>query len=222
MVNEERIKLMTRMAAYEKEEHSNFKELLKEKIADYDMVIMQHEIPQEVNLKVAEYAKAKGVPVMLNPAPSAEVPEKLISCLTYISPNEHEAEDIVGIKPEGEDALYRAVEALHNMGVKNVLITLGKAGCVLSDGLTMTESPSIDIAPVIDPTAAGDSFIGAFCTAMAAGVRFDDALVFANCTAGITVSRMGAQTSLPTFDEVITAMTEKGFNTKNYYLIKGE
>ena len=75
-------------------------EFLKDAIADFDMVILQHEIPQEVNCVVAEYAKAKGVPVMLNPAPSAEVPEKLISCLTYISPNEHEAEDMVKIKPE--------------------------------------------------------------------------------------------------------------------------
>lgn len=195
---------------------------LEEKIADYDMVIMQHEIPQEVNCKVAEYAKAKGVPVMLNPAPSAEVPKELISCLTYISPNEHEAEDIVGIKPEGDDAIDRAVAALHNMGVKNVLITLGKAGCALSDGNEIIESPSIDIAPVIDPTAAGDSFIGAFCTATAAGVSLNEALIFANCTAGITVSKMGAQTSLPTFDEVISAMKEKGFKTEIYETIKGE
>jgi len=195
---------------------------LEEKIADFDMVIMQHEIPQEVNLKVAEYAKAKGVPVMLNPAPSAEVPKELISCLTYISPNEHEAEDIVGIKPEGDDAIDKAVAALHNMGVKNVLMTLGKAGCALSDGLTIMESPSIDIAPVIDPTAAGDSFIGAFCTATAAGVSVNEALVFANCTAGITVSRMGAQTSLPTFDEVMSAMKTKGFSVEPYNKIKGE
>ena len=195
---------------------------LDEKIADYDMVIMQHEIPQEVNVNVAQFAKAKGVPVMLNPAPSAEVPKELISCLTYISPNEHEAEDIVGIKPDGEDAIEKAVQGLHNLGVKNVLITLGKAGCVLSDGLTFIESPSVDVAPVIDPTAAGDSFIGAFCTAKSAGLDFDNSLLFANCTAGITVSRMGAQTSLPTFDEVISVMGEKGYKTEIYKGIKGE
>ena len=195
---------------------------LEEKIADFDMVIMQHEIPQEINLKVAEYAKAKGVPVMLNPAPSAEVPKELISCLTYISPNEHEAEDIIGIKPEGENAIDKAVTALHNMGVSNVLITLGKAGCVFSNGEKTIESPSVNMGVVVDPTAAGDSFIGAFCTATAAGIECEKALLFANCTAGITVSRMGAQTSLPTFEEVISAMKERNFGTEIYNTIKGE
>lgn len=195
---------------------------LEEKIQEFDMVILQHEIPQLVNLKVAEYAKAKGVPVLLNPAPSAEVPKKLISCLTYISPNEHEAEDIVGIQPQDDKTIDKAVAALHNMGVKNVLITLGKAGCVLSDEKEIIESPSINVAPVIDPTAAGDSFIGAFCTATAAGVSVNEALVFANCTAGITVSRMGAQTSLPTFQEVMSAMKTKGFSVEPYNIIKDE
>ncbi|MBQ5840641.1 MAG: ribokinase [Clostridia bacterium] len=195
---------------------------LEEKIADYDMVILQHEIPQAVNCKVAAYAKAKGIPVMLNPAPSAEVPKELISCLTYISPNEHEAEDIVGIKPESDRAIEHAITALHDMGVTNVLITLGKAGCAFSDGEKVMESPSVNMGVVVDPTAAGDSFIGAFCTAVAAGVDYEQALVFANCTASITVSRMGAQTSLPTYDEVLSAMREKGFDTEIYQIIKGE
>lgn len=195
---------------------------LEDGISDYDMVIMQHEIPQAVNCRVAEYAKAKGVPVMLNPAPSAQVPEELISCLTYISPNEHEAEDIIGIKPEGDDAINKAVEALHKMGVKNVIITLGKEGCAFSNGISIMNSPSIDIAPVVDPTAAGDSFIGAFCTAVSAGIDAEDALVFANCTAGITVSRMGAQTSLPTFGEVMAAMSENGFDTKPFDILRSE
>lgn len=197
-------------------------DFLKESISDYDIVIMQHEIPQAVNCKVAEYAKAKGVPVMLNPAPSAEVPEELLGCLTYISPNEHEAEDIVGVRPEGANAVEKAVHELHEMGVANVLITLGKEGCAFSDGNSLVHSPSIDIALVIDPTAAGDSFIGAFCTAVSAGISPEKALVFANCAAGITVSRMGAQTSLPTFGEVISAMKGKGFETEIYNSIKGE
>ncbi len=195
---------------------------LEDKISEFDMVILQHEIPQEVNVLVAQYAYKKGVPVMLNPAPSAPVPKELIACLKYISPNEHEAEDIVGIKPEGKNAIFNAVKGLHNMGVDNVIITLGKEGCAFSDGTALINSPSINIAPVVDPTAAGDSFIGAFCTAVSAGVNNEDALVFANCTAAITVSRMGAQTSLPTFDEVMSAMAEKNIDTKKYDIINGE
>ena len=196
-------------------------EFLKDSIKDYDMVILQHEIPTEVNVFVAKIAKENNVPVMLNPAPSDTVPEDLIKCLSYISPNEHEAEDIVGIKPE-ENGIFDAVKSLHNMGVKNVIITLGKEGCAYSDGSEIIKSPSIPQKVVVDPTAAGDSFIGAFCTAISAGVEAEKALIFANCTAGITVSRMGAQTSLPYFDEVISSLNEKGFKTEIYNIIKGE
>lgn len=193
---------------------------LKDSIANYDIVIMQHEIPQEVNQAVAAYAKAAGVPVMLNPAPSAKVPAELISCLTYISPNEHEAADIVGINPDSKESITDAVAALHGMGVDNVLITLGKNGCAYSDGKTIVNAPSVSVTTVVDPTAAGDSFIGAFCTAVSAGIDIEKALLFANCTAGITVCRMGAQTSLPTLDEVLAVMQEKGYDTDAYTVLK--
>lgn len=195
--------------------------VLKESISDYDMVILQNEIPMEINLLVAQYAKAAGVSVMLNPAPSAKIPPELISCLTYISPNEHEAKDITEIDTEGEGGTSEAIGKLHSMGAKNVIITLGKNGCAFSDGSAVQSSPSINIAPVVDPTAAGDSFIGAFCVAVTAGIPVDKALIFANFTAGITVSRMGAQTSLPTYSEVMAAMNEKGINTEIYNNIKG-
>ena len=195
---------------------------LKEEIDNYDMVILQNEIPEEVNIAVAEFAKANSVPVMLNPAPATQISKKLISCLTYISPNEHEAETITGISSESEDVLNKSVEAFHNMGAKNVLITLGKEGCVFSDGKSKVKVSSMKVESVVDPTAAGDSFIGAFCTAVTFGVSIEKALYFANCTAGITVSRMGAQTSLPTFDEVISVMKNNGYETECYNMIKGE
>ena len=179
---------------------------LEEKIADYDMVILQHEIPMEVNVAVAAFAHAKNVPVVLNPAPSAAVPEEMIPWVTFLCPNEHEAGDISGIQPVNADSILGSANRLHEMGFRKVLITWGKNGCLLSDGATTTFSPAMENVAVVDPTAAGDSFIGAFCTAIAAGIPEKDALVFANCTAGITVSRMGAQTSLPTFDEVIAVL----------------
>ncbi len=184
---------------------------LQTEIVQYDMVILQNEIPMEINRLVSQYAKDAGVPVILNPAPSAVIPTELISCLTYISPNEHEAADITGTT----DA-KQAVRMLHQLGVPNVLITLGKSGCAFSDGIKVIHSASVDCGKVVDPTAAGDSFIGAFCTAVAAGVEVPEALTFANCTAGITVSRMGAQTSLPTLDEVVAVMRQNGFSTHRW------
>lgn len=181
---------------------------LREEVANYDLVVLQLEIPMEINTIVAQYAKAKGVPVMLNSAPSAPLPKELLACLTYISPNEHEAEDLTGvhIPHEGQDvdmdAVTRAAAALHETGVERVIITLGSAGAVLSDKDGLHFSPSVKGVNVVDPTAAGDSFVGAFCTAACTGMGAEEALRFANHTAALTVAKMGAMPSLPTLAEV--------------------
>ena len=180
---------------------------LKDQAGAYDMVLLQHEIPAGVNLLAAEYAAAAGVPVMLNPAPAAAVPEELLKQLAYIAPNEHELESLTGIsvKKNGQldqDALSRAVKVLHDRGAKNVVVTLGSEGAAVSDGTEMIYSPCVDAIKAVDPTAAGDSFVGAFCTAVCAGADHRTALRLANCAASLTVSRMGAQPSLPWLSEV--------------------
>lgn len=179
---------------------------LEDTIARYDIVLLQNEIPEEINVYVAALAKAAGVPVMLNPAPARPIPSELIACLTYISPNEYEAALITGVMPEDEQTVAQAVAKLREMGTQNVLITLGSRGCVYGDGKSLLRSPSVDCGRVVDPTAAGDSFVGAFCVAVAKGDTIEDALRFANCTAGLTVCAMGAQTSLPTLEAVQEVM----------------
>lgn len=193
---------------------------LKDTIKNYDIVILQHEIPSEVNCFVAKAAKDAGVPVMLNPAPYKPIPTELISCLTYISPNEHEAADIAGITLESDSDIDTAVKRIKEMGVENVLITLGSKGCAFCDGTSKILSRSINCGEVIDPTAAGDSFMGAFCSAVALGAEVEAALRFANCTAGITVTKMGAQTSLPYLADVLAVMEENGFDTKPFRCLK--
>ncbi len=186
---------------------------LKDSIGDYDFVMLQHEIPQSINETVAEYAFDFNIPVMLNPAPSAPISQNLLSKLAYLSPNEHEAYDITGTYPDSDINIKKAADFLISSGAKNVLITLGKKGSAFSDGSDLIKSPSIDCGSVVDPTAAGDSFIAAFCTALASGLQPDEAMAFANFTAGITVTRMGAQTSLPNLSEVISLMNKNGYKT---------
>ena len=181
-------------------------EFLLDEITEYDMVILQNEIPTEINLKVAEYASNKKIPIMLNPAPSREMPKELLGYVDYISPNEHEARDLTGVVIEDNATKEKAVSALLGMGVKNALITLGQDGCIFSDGEHILHSPCISYKKVVDPTAAGDSFIAAFCVAIASGKSIEGALRFANCTAGITVCGMGAQPSLPSLEEVLKVM----------------
>lgn len=169
---------------------------LQEEIRNYDLVLLQLEINMEINELVAKYAHAAGVPVMLNSAPSAPLSGQLLSNLTYISPNEHEAKDLTGIEIESIDDARRAAEKLLCSGVPNVLITLGAAGAIYCSGDTFLHKPCVKTT-VVDPTAAGDSFIGAFSTALAGGLPVADAMVFANHVASITVSGRGAQSSLP-------------------------
>jgi ribokinase len=193
---------------------------LEQDIANYDMVILQLEIPMQINSIVAEYAFKKNVPVMLNSAPSAPLGKELLSHLTYISPNEHEAADITGITPDSEENIRKMVYSLNDMGVDNALITLGSKGAAFGNRDVFLTSPCIDSGKPVDPTAAGDSFIGAFCTAVCLGVDYENALQFANCTAGITVSRMGAQPSLPSIDEVLRVMKEHNFETEKFDVLR--
>ena len=187
---------------------------LKEKIAEYDMVMLQLEIPMDINIQVARWAKEKGVPVMLNSAPFTPIPEELLQCLTYISPNEHEAKLLTGLAVETDAGIEKAIAALQRMGVQNSLITLGERGaaCAGKEGRVLF-SPALTGIEVRDTTAAGDSFVAAFCTAVCMDLPMDRAMCFANHTAAITVSRMGAMPSLPTLEEVRLLMQKRGQDT---------
>ena len=200
---------------------------LKEKIAEYDLVVLQREIPMEINELVAEYAYEKGIPVMLNSAPSAPLSDELLSHLTCISPNEHEAYDMVGIKISHRDGKVNmeeaqaATAALKNKGIKNVLITLGEAGAVLDterDGIFY--SPCAENILAVDPTAAGDSFVGAFSVGHSCGWGYEETLRFANHAAALTVSAMGAMPSLPALDRVEKFMKEKTGTVPDTSLLK--
>lgn len=189
---------------------------LKDEIGAYDLVMMQFELPMEVIEAVAQWAHDAGVIVMINPAPAAPMSDKLLACATYLSPNEHEAAILAdhtidvsnGINFADVDAVTKAFQA---RGVENLIITMGENGSVVAgqDGIHHTHC--VNMPHVADPTAAGDSFVAAFCTGLTAGLPQGEALAFASHTAAITVSRMGAMPSLPTVDEVQALLRERGY-----------
>lgn len=194
---------------------------LETEIKKYDMVLLQLEINMEINELVADIAHRNGVKVMLNSAPFAHLSDKLLGNLSYISPNEHEAALLTGVEigKNGKEVnmtdVHNAVDALLAKGIENVIITLGSSGAVVATRDSFICKPCVDIVDVVDPTAAGDSFVGSFCTAVCAGFDHDKALDIANYTATLTVSRMGAQPSLPTISEVVALMEKdnyKGFD----------
>ena len=181
---------------------------LKDTISNYDLVVLQLEIPIEINEIVAKYAYDKGVPVFLNTAPYAPLPDSIMPYLTYVCPNETEAESMTGITIPRDgntadlDTAKKAADVIIRQGAKNVLITLGAAGAVLYGERREYYSPAVKGVKAVDPTAAGDSFIGGFSYAITSGMSVKEALRFANRTAAVTVSRIGAIPSLPTFSEV--------------------
>ena len=195
---------------------------LENDIAQYDMVLLQLEIPMEINCLVAQYAARACVPVMLNCAPFAPMPEALLRDVTYLSPNEHEAMLLTGVKVKDDASIRAAMAAIHSMGVSHALITLGSRGVAYAAGAGVMLSPALTGLDVKDTTAAGDSFVGAFSTAVAMGAPMDEALTFANHTAALTVCRIGAQPSLPSIDEVLALMRARGKDTTAFEQLKCE
>lgn len=191
---------------------------LKDKISDYDMVILQLEIPMEINETIARWAHEKAVPVMLNSAPSMPLNDEFLSLLTYISPNEHEIEDMTGVHiahTENKFSSTAALNAAHILlkkGVKNLIITMGSAGAVLINNDSFHHSPCVSNIEVVNPTAAGDSFVGAFCCGSCYGWSIDDILKFSNYSAAVTVSRFGAMAALPSLDSVKQLLSERNEN----------
>ena len=189
---------------------------LADAIGEYDMLMLQFELPMAVTVAAARYAKAAGVPVMVNPAPAAPIPPELLSCATYLSPNEHEAAAISGHPISVENGVNTGdIEAVwrsfNGLGVENLIITLGEHGSAAAGSKGVFLTPCVKMPHVADPTAAGDSFVAAFCTGLCAGLPQGEALAFASHTAAITVSRMGAMPSLPTVAEVQALLRERGY-----------
>lgn len=190
---------------------------IQDEIATFDMVLLQLEVPLEVNRAVARWAREAGVPVMLNPAPATDLDDELLSLVTYLTPNEQEASVETGL-PLGMDEngplrsdLRKIAAVLWSKGVENVIITLGGCGSAVVEADSIRDIPCVHMDHVADPTAAGDSFVGALSVGLAVGLSQEEALAFASHTAAITVSRMGAMPSLPTLDEVIDLLQERKY-----------
>ena len=110
-----------------------------------------------------------------------------------------------------KDDLQKIAAALWSKGVENVIITLGGSGSAVVREEGIQYIPSVHMDHVADPTAAGDSFVGALSVGLSVGLSQEQALAFASHTAAITVSRMGAMPSLPTLEEVLALMRERGY-----------
>ncbi|WP_028116647.1 ribokinase [Ferrimonas senticii] len=163
-----------------------------------ELLLMQLETPVESLVYAAEIAKAAGTKVVLNPAPAKALPEALLRNVDIITPNETEAQLLTGIAIDTLEDAERAANQLHQQfGIELVLITLGKRGVWLSQS---GQGQRIEgfVVNAIDTTAAGDTFNGGFVTAMLEGKSLVEAVRFGQAAAALSVTRLGAQSSIPT------------------------
>ncbi|GHT12848.1 ribokinase [Bacteroidia bacterium] len=173
----------------------------KTKIEEADYLLMQLEVPMEVVEYAANIALASGTKVVLNPAPAATLSADLLKKLYLITPNRTESQLLTGIAVAGWEDAERAADILLSKGVENVVITLGALGALIKNKSLTERVPSKKVE-VVDTTAAGDTFNGALCVALAEGKGLADAVQMATAASAIAITRMGAQASIPYRKEI--------------------
>jgi ribokinase len=170
-------------------------------IARSDAVLCQLEVPLTAVEAALAAGRAAGVTTILDPAPAQRCPETILALADYITPNRHEARSLTGIAIEDYDDARRAAHHLLHYVRKGVVVKLGGAGALVVEAGEEHRIEGIAVE-VVDTTAAGDAFCAALGVALAHGVAFPEAARFANAVGALTVTRLGAQPSLPTLAEV--------------------
>jgi ribokinase len=173
-------------------------------IGEAHVLLVQLEVPLDAVRRAVTIAHDTGVRVILNPAPAREIAPPLLAQVSIITPNEHEARVVVG-EPDQAHAIRRMLDA----GVETVLVTLGAQGVLWATRETRILVPAFPVE-AIDTTAAGDAFNGGLAYALGRGLSMAEAIRYANAVAAISVTRLGAQPSLPTGAEVAAFLAYRG------------
>ncbi len=166
------------------------------------ILLIQLEIPHDGVFSLISEMKKMGKTTILNPAPAPEsIPDDLFQYIDWITPNETELSSITKLPTDTVEQVEFAAKQLIQKGVGNVLVTIGSKGALLCRESGCVHYPTQKVTAV-DTTAAGDTFNGALAVALSEEMPVDDAIRFANTAAAISVTRKGAQTSVPTREEV--------------------
>ncbi len=179
-------------------------------LSEGSYLLSQLEIPIESVDESLAVAKARGATTILDPAPARELSPDLLRKVDFLTPNETETETLLGapgLKMESDADLELAARAVLALGPRSVVLKLGARGCVIASGEGCQRVPGFKVSAV-DTTAAGDVFNGAFATALAEGRGVLQAARFANAAAALSVTRPGAQNSVPSRQEAERFLSE--------------
>ena len=171
-------------------------------IESADCLLVQLETPLQAVEKALKIAKAHHTQVILNPAPAQPLSDEILANIDMITPNETETALLTGVQVVDEQTAQQAANVFHQKGIQTVLITLGAKGAFLSENGNGEIIAGFKVTPV-DTTAAGDTFNGALAVALLEGKSMRDAVMFAHKASSISVTRMGAQSSIPTRSELV-------------------
>ncbi|KAI5058552.1 hypothetical protein GOP47_0026722 [Adiantum capillus-veneris] len=178
---------------------SQFSMQTQQLISQAGAILLQREIPDDVNIEAAKIAKNADVPVILDVGGADTlIPEDLLQCVTVLSPNETELARLTRAPVDSLEDSIRAARQCQKMGVKQVLIKLGKRGSALltEDGSTLLQ-PAIPAPIVLDTTGAGDTFTAAYAVALVEGQSLGKSLEFASAAASLCIQMKGAMPSMP-------------------------
>lgn len=180
--------------------------LARDAIAEAGVLLLQLEVPLAVVRAAAHVARDHGVTVVLNAAPARPLDDELLALADYLVVNETEVFALAGADARNRQA---AIASLQARGARHIVVTLGAAGAILAPRDREWTSVYAFTVPVVDTTAAGDAFLGAFAVAMAEGAPAEEALRRGNAAGALTVTRAGAQPSLPRRDDLDTWLRER-------------
>ena len=179
------------------------------------LLVMQLEIPLATVTYAANLAQEAGIPILLNPSPAYPLDGAFLQKIKYLCLNETEATSLSGIKVKDLESAEKAARALQATTAGVIILTLGAQGAILTTPEEQRHFPAFS-APVVDTTAAGDAFIGAFAVSLINGKDLEDCVRYANAAGALATTRLGAQTSLPSADQVNGFLKDQSAPLGNY------
>lgn len=176
-------------------------------LSDAKVIVLQNEVPLEVNMEIAHEAHNRGIPVILDPAPARTLPEELFQHITVITPNEVEAEALVGFPIHSETDAAKASTMLRGLGVSKVVIKMGQRGAYFDSENGSGMIPAFEMEAV-DTVAAGDAFNGGIASALIAQQPFEECVRWGSAAGALAVTKRGAMPSLPHRNEFERLLNE--------------
>ena len=177
-------------------------------LSDTEVVMLQNEVPIKVSIEVAREAHAKGITVIHDPAPARELPKDYFPHVDVITPNEVEAEALVGFPIQSEKDAENAAAHLRALGVGAAVIKMGQVGAYFSAEQGKGMIPAFDV-DAIDTVAAGDAFNGGFAAALVAGKPFVESVRWGTAAGALAVTKRGAMPSLPNRKDFMNLLQEE-------------